>query len=117
MKKIYQIVLDSHLIAIDKARSGISSKSVDTAAREYITAHGYGENFGHGLGHGLGIEVHEMPSLSQRMDITLIEDSVVTIEPGIYIEKLGGVRIEDDIILKPEGCIVMNKSSKELIII
>ena len=117
IKKIYKIILDAHHKAIDIARSGISSKSVDTAAREYITAHGYGENFGHGLGHGLGIEVHEMPGLSQRMDITLIEDSVVTIEPGIYIEKLGGVRIEDDVILKPDGCIVMNKSPRELIII
>lgn len=117
LKKIYKIVLGAQLKAIDTARSGISSKSVDTAARDYITSHGYGENFGHGIGHGLGIEVHEMPSLSQRMDITLVENSVVTIEPGIYIDKLGGVRIEDDVILKHDGCIVMNKSPKELIII
>lgn len=117
IKKIYGIVLEAQLKAIDAARSGISSKSVDSAARDFITSHGYGENFGHGLGHGLGIDVHEMPGLSQRMDITLVEDSVVTIEPGIYIEKLGGVRIEDDVILKPDGCVVMNKSPKELIII
>ena len=117
MKKVYGIVLDAQLKAIDAARSGISSKSLDSAARDIINAHGYGENFGHGLGHGLGIEVHEMPSLSQRTDMTLTENSVVTIEPGIYLEKLGGVRIEDDIILKPDGCVVMNKSPKDLIII
>ena len=117
IKKIYQIVLDAQRIAVNTARSGISSRSVDSAARDYITSKGYGENFGHGLGHGLGIEVHEMPSLSQRMDITLLENSVVTAEPGIYIENLGGVRIEDDVVLKPDGCIVMNKSPKELIIV
>lgn len=117
IKKIYSIVLDAQVKAIDAAKAGISSKSVDSVARDYITSKGYGENFGHGLGHGLGIEVHEMPGLSQRMDITLAENSVVTIEPGIYIEGLGGVRIEDDIVLKSNGCIVMNKSPKELIII
>ncbi len=117
MKKVYGIVLDAQLKAIDAARSGISSKSLDSAARDIINSHGYGENFGHGLGHGLGIEVHEMPNLSQRTDMTLAENSVVTIEPGIYLEKLGGVRIEDDIILKPDGCVVMNKSPKDLIII
>ena len=117
MKKIYKIVLDAQLKAIDTARAGISSKSVDTVARDYITSMGYGENFGHGLGHGLGIDVHEMPGLSQRMDMELVENSVVTIEPGIYIDNLGGVRIEDDVILKSNGCVVMNKSPKELIII
>jgi Xaa-Pro aminopeptidase len=117
IKKIYQIVLDSQLKAIDAARSGISSKSVDAAARDYITSKGYGDNFGHGLGHGLGIEVHEMPGVNRHTDVTLVENSVITIEPGIYIEGLGGVRIEDDVILKPNGCVVMNKSPKELIII
>jgi Xaa-Pro aminopeptidase len=117
LKKIYRIVLGAQLKAINAAKSGISSKSVDTIARDYIASHGHAEHFGHGLGHGLGIEVHEMPSLSQRMDITLAENSVVTIEPGIYVEGLGGVRIEDDVMLKPDGCVVMNKSPKELIII
>ncbi len=117
IKKIYQIVLDAQLKAIDAAKAGVSSKSVDTTARDYIASKGYGENFGHGLGHGLGIEVHEMPGLSQRMDMPLVENSVVTIEPGIYIEGLGGVRIEDDIIIKSNKCVVMNKSPKELIII
>ena len=117
IKKIYEIVSEAQKLALGAAKSGISSKSVDSVARDYITSKGYGENFGHGLGHGLGIDVHEMPGLSQRMDVTLVENSVVTIEPGIYVESLGGVRIEDDVILKPDGCIILNKSPKELIII
>jgi Xaa-Pro aminopeptidase len=117
LKKIYKIVSEAQKLALNAAKSGISSKSVDSVARDFITSKGYGENFGHGLGHGLGIEVHEMPSLSQRMDVSLAENSVVTVEPGIYIENLGGVRIEDDIILKPGGCVIMNKSPKELITI
>jgi Xaa-Pro aminopeptidase len=117
IKKIYKIVSEAQMLALGAAKSGISSKSLDSVARDYIASRGYGENFGHGLGHGLGIEVHEMPSLSQRMDVTLAENSVVTIEPGIYIESLGGVRIEDDIVLKPDGCVILNKSPKELIII
>ena len=69
------------------------------------------------MGHGLGIEVHEMPSVSQRMDIAIPANVVFTIEPGIYIEGLGGVRIEDDVLTKADGCDVLNKSPKELIII
>jgi Xaa-Pro aminopeptidase len=108
IKKIYKIVLDAQLKAIDTVRAGISSKSVDTVARDYITSKGYGENFGHGLGHGLGIDVHEMPGLSQRMDIELVENSVVTIEPGIT-SKISACK-KDDVILKSNGCVVLNKS-------
>ncbi len=117
MKKIYKIVLDAQLKAIDAAKTGISSKALDSIARDTISNAGYGDKFGHGLGHGLGIEVHEMPGLNQRTDITLNESTVVTIEPGIYVEGLGGVRIEDDILISNGGCEVLNKSLKELIII
>jgi Xaa-Pro aminopeptidase len=117
MKKIYNIVLESQLKAIDTAKTGITTKELDSSARDYIKSKGYGEKFGHGLGHGLGIEVHEMPSVSQRMDMKLEEGVIVTIEPGIYVENLGGVRIEDDVVIKNGGCEVMNKSPKELIII
>jgi Xaa-Pro aminopeptidase len=117
MRKIYGIVYDAQLQAIEKARSGMSSSQLDAVARDYITEKGYGENFGHGLGHGLGIEVHEIPSLNQRIDYELLENSVITIEPGIYIEKTGGVRIEDDVVLRHYGCDVLNTSPKELIIL
>jgi Xaa-Pro aminopeptidase len=117
MKKIYGIVLDSQMKAISSAKEGVTTKELDGVARSYISDKGYGEKFGHGLGHGLGIEVHEMPSVSQRMDIKLPAGVVVTIEPGIYVENLGGVRIEDDIMITQNGCEVLNKSPKELIVI
>jgi Xaa-Pro aminopeptidase len=117
MKKIYQIVFDAQQKALDAAKAGMTTKQLDNVAREYIKEKGFGENFGHGLGHGLGIEVHEMPSVSQRGEMMLVPESIVTIEPGIYVENLGGVRIEDDIILKENGCEIMNKSRKELIIL
>lgn len=117
MEKIYRIVLDAQLRAIEKAKANISSKELDRVARDYITKNGYGENFGHGLGHGLGVEVHELPGLSQRTEIQLKENCVVTIEPGVYIENVGGVRIEDDVLLKKDGCEVLTASPKELIIV
>jgi Xaa-Pro aminopeptidase len=117
LKKIYNIVYDAQTRAIEKASTKLSSKQLDSVARDIINSKGFGENFGHGLGHGLGIDVHELPSISQRMDIPLVENCVVTIEPGIYIEKLGGVRIEDDVVLHSDGCEVLNKSPKELIIL
>jgi Xaa-Pro aminopeptidase len=117
MKRIYDIVYQSQLKAVEAAKKGITTKQLDSVARDYITENGYGDKFGHGLGHGLGIEVHEMPSVSQRMDMELPEGVVVTIEPGIYVEKTGGVRIEDDVLITNGGCEVLNKSPKELIII
>lgn len=117
LKKIYNIVYDAQVKAIESASTRLSSKELDSVARDIINSKGYGENFGHGLGHGLGIDVHELPSISQRMDIPLVENCVVTIEPGIYIEKLGGVRIEDDVVIHSGGCEVLNKSPKELIIL
>lgn len=117
LRKIYEIVYDAQRKAIDKASTKLTSKQLDSVARDYITLKGFGENFGHGLGHGLGIDVHENPSVSQRMEMELKENCVVTIEPGIYVDKLGGVRIEDDIVLKNGGCEVLNKSPRDLVII
>ncbi len=117
MKKIYDTVLKSQIMAIKAAKEGVSTKEVDKVARDFINESGYEGKFGHGLGHGLGIEVHEMPSVSQKMDMLLPANVVVTIEPGIYVEGLGGVRIEDDIIIKQGGCEIINKAPKELIVI
>jgi Xaa-Pro aminopeptidase len=117
LKNIHRIVLDAQMKAIKSARSGITTKELDNVSRDYIKSKGYGEKFGHGLGHGLGIEVHELPSVSQRMDLKIPDSVVVTIEPGIYIEGVGGVRIEDDVLIKNGGCEVLNKAAKELIII
>jgi Xaa-Pro aminopeptidase len=114
-KKIYNIVKDAQRIALDNAREGISAKKLDSFARDYITKKGYGKNFGHGLGHGLGYNIHEGPSLNPRTNYKLKINNIVTIEPGIYIEGLGGVRIEDDVVIKANDCVVLNTSTKDLI--
>jgi len=117
LKKIYEIVLEAQKKALDSASTKLTSKQLDSVARDYIVSRGFAENFGHGLGHGLGINVHELPGLNQRVELELKENVVVTIEPGIYVDKLGGVRIEDDIVLKNDGCEILNRSPKELIIL
>jgi len=115
--KIYSIVKEAQLKALDKVKAGVSVKEVDAAARDFITENGFGENFGHGLGHGLGYDIHERPSLNQRTDYILEKNNIITIEPGIYVEGLCGVRIEDDVIVTEDGCEILNSSSKELITI
>jgi Xaa-Pro aminopeptidase len=117
MKKIYSIVREAQARAVENARAGITTRALDSFARDIINEAGYGDKFGHGLGHGIGIEVHEPPGISQRTDIVLQEGTVVTIEPGIYVENLGGVRIEDDVLIKQNGAEILNKSSKDLLII
>jgi len=117
LTKIYDIVRNAQQRAIDKAVPGINGRELDSVARDYITLHGYGSKFGHATGHGLGIDVHELPRISQRGERFKLEvNQVITIEPGIYIEKLGGVRIEDDIVIRREGgAEVITTASKELI--
>ncbi|HAY34943.1 MAG TPA: Xaa-Pro dipeptidase [Bacteroidetes bacterium] len=114
-KNIYKIVKEAQLRALEKVKAGVPVKEVDSAARDYITEMGFGENFGHGLGHGLGYDIHERPSLNQRTDFILEVNNIITIEPGIYVEGLGGVRIEDDVAVTENGCEILNKSTKELI--
>ena len=96
---------------------GRTGKEVDKIARDIIYENGYEGKFGHGLGHGLGLEIHESPRLSLGGDKTLRNNMAVTIEPGIYVEGLGGVRIEDTIIIKDDNPIVLTKSTKDLIIL
>ena len=116
-KEIYQIVLDAQLKAIDAIAPGKSGREIDAVARDYIASKGYGENFGHGLGHGLGIEVHDHVGLSQTSDLVLEPGVVVTVEPGIYIEGWGGVRIEDDVVVTDSGADVLTEATKELCIL
>ncbi|TDL34615.1 aminopeptidase P family protein [Jeotgalibacillus sp. S-D1] len=117
LKEIYQITLDAQLLAMEKIRPGLTGKEADAIARDYITSKGYGEFFGHSLGHGIGLEVHEGPGLSSRSTQTLLENMVVTVEPGIYLPGVGGVRIEDDTLLTEKGNETLTHSTKDLIIL
>ncbi|HEY3876242.1 MAG TPA: Xaa-Pro peptidase family protein [Candidatus Kapabacteria bacterium] len=115
LQKIYEIVRAAQARGVEKAMSGMTARDLDTVCRDYITLHGYGSKFGHSTGHGLGIEVHELPKVSQRGERYKLEPGmVVTIEPGIYIDGLGGVRIEDDVVIRKDNCEVLNSSPKEL---
>lgn len=112
---IYAIVKEAQQRALNNVKAGISVKELDSYARDFIKENGYEKNFGHGLGHGVGYDIHEQPAINERTDFILQENNIVTIEPGIYVEGLGGVRIEDDVVVKKNGCEILNKSSKDFI--
>ena len=116
-KEIYDIVLEAQLKSIQGIKAGASCKAIDTIARAHITDAGYGKYFDHGLGHSLGLEIHEDPRFSKVSTDILKPNYVMTVEPGIYIEDVGGVRIEDDIVVTDDGCIVLNKTSKDFTVI
>ena len=116
-REIYNTVKDAQQAGCDAAKAGMTCKEVDKVTRDYITEKGYGEYFNHGTGHGLGLEIHTEPRMSQLSTQTLETNNVVTIEPGIYLEGWGGVRIEDDVIIHEEGCEVLNKTTKELVVL
>ncbi len=116
-RKIYDIVLTAQKESIKCAKAGLSGSQLDSVARDIITNEGYGDCFGHSLGHGVGLEIHEYPNASPNSDCGLLENSVVTIEPGIYIAGEFGVRIEDFVVFKEDGCINLTKAPKELIIL
>jgi Xaa-Pro aminopeptidase len=114
-KKIYNIVLKAQLAAIRKVKAGAICRDVDAGARDLIKKAGYAKNFGHGTGHGIGLQIHTGPRVSMLSMQVLESNMVVTIEPGIYISGWGGVRIEDDVVVRPKGGLVINKSPKNLL--
>ncbi|MDN6408807.1 MAG: Xaa-Pro peptidase family protein [Tetragenococcus halophilus] len=117
LKEIYQIVLDAQLKVIEAAKPGISGIELDAVARDYIASFGYGEAFGHSTGHGIGLDIHEGPNVSMRADKTFVPGNVITDEPGIYLPDVGGVRIEDDLLITSTGNEILTQSPKELIIL
>ena len=117
MKKVYDTVLKAQLAGIAASKAGVPGKDIDAAARNVIAEAGYGAYFGHGYGHSLGLEVHEAPSPNARNDQPMPVNSVASAEPGIYLPGKFGVRIEDVVIFKEDGCVDITKSSKNLIII
>lgn len=114
-KKIYNLVLKAQIAGTRKAKAGLKGSAVDKHVRDIIAKAGYGKNFGHGLGHGIGLLIHEEPRLSPLSDTVLQPNMVVTVEPGVYIDGWGGVRIEDDVVITRNGCRVMNKADKSLL--
>ncbi len=116
-RKIYRTVLEAQCKAIEATRPGVPARRLDRVARNHIRQEGFGKYFSHSLGHGLGIEIHEPLRLSVKSKDVVRAGNVFTIEPGIYIRGFGGVRIEDDVVVRGSGCEVITKSPKELIIV
>ncbi len=116
-KKIYEVVREAQLDAITSARAGMWARDLDAVARQSIERRGYGKFFNHSLGHGIGLHIHERPKVSQLSTERLRAGSVITIEPGVYIPEFGGVRIEDDVVITENGCVVMNEAVKEFIVV
>jgi Xaa-Pro dipeptidase len=113
-RRIYETVLEANEQALEGIKKGIKGKTVDAMARKIISDAGYGELFLHTLGHGVGLDVHESPSLSRESKDTLKVGNVVSDEPGIYIEGIGGVRIEDTVLVTKEGAERLTKFGKSL---
>jgi len=115
--EIYETVRRAQEAAVAASKPGVSCSEIDLTARNIIRDKGYGEFFPHRLGHGLGISVHEYPSLTETNSLELQSGMVYTIEPGIYVPNVAGVRIEDDLLITDAGCEVLTKFPKSLQII
>ena len=111
----YSVCLEAQLAGLDAVRPGVGGVDADDAARSVIEAAGFGGNFGHGLGHGVGLLVHEAPRLSTESNDTLAAGNVFSVEPGIYVEGAGGIRIEDLVVLRDDGAEVLTGFTKELV--
>ncbi len=117
MQKVYNTVLQAQEAAIAATKAGIPGKEIDAVARKIIDDAGYGAYFGHGYGHSLGMEVHEAPNCNPTGEIVMQENMISSAEPGIYLPGKFGVRIEDVVIFKADGCENITNSPKNLIII
>lgn len=115
MLEVYEVVKNAHDRAVSAVRPGIDCCALDAIARGAIANAGFGAFFGHGLGHGVGLEIHEKPTISSRSAQMVTEGMIFTIEPGIYLPGVGGVRIEDLVEVTADGCRLLSRVSKELI--
>lgn len=113
-RRVYGAVLEAQLAAIEAMKPGIEAKKVDALARETLAKHDLAQYFGHGLGHGLGLLVHDVGSMNATSEDVLEAGQVWTVEPGVYIEGFGGVRIEDDVLIGESGAEVLTRSPKNL---
>lgn len=114
-RRMYEVVLQAQMAAIDKIHDGVHGKNVDMAARKTIDGSEFKGKFIHSTGHGIGLSVHDPGSISPSKDMILKTGMVLTVEPGVYVKGYGGVRIEDDILVTKEGCKVLTRASKEFL--
>lgn len=112
LEKVYRLVLEAQRVGIAALRPRARCCDVDAAARKVIADAGYGKHFNHGLGHGIGLDIHEGPRLSATSEAELKPGMIVTVEPGVYLPKWGGVRIEDDVLITPDGPEVLTSVPK-----
>ncbi len=118
LRKIYEAVLEAELLGCLKARAGMTGMELDTVCRDHLTKKGFGKYFTHATGHGIGMEIHELPVIAPKQSAPLPTGAVITCEPGIYIEGVGGVRIEDSLLITKTGAInLTNQIPKELLVL
>lgn len=115
VQDLYRAVLEAQLAGIDAVREGTTAGQVDAVTRKVLKKHKLDKAFVHSTGHGLGLEIHEMPRLGKKDPTTLKAGMAVTIEPGVYIEGVGGIRIEDTVLVTRTGCEVLTPTSKEFV--
>jgi Xaa-Pro aminopeptidase len=114
-KEIYLTVKEAQEKALLSVKAGLVCEDVDKIARDTVAEKGFGECFVHNLGHGVGLQIHEAPSLGKNCKTVLQPGMVVTVEPGVYVNGFGGVRIEDLVVVTESGCEILSKSTKELL--
>ena len=117
MRRVYDIVLQAQLAGIAAAKAGVTGAAIDGAARQVIADAGYGAYFGHSFGHSLGIDIHESPNASPANEKPMPENAVVSAEPGIYLPGKFGVRIEDVMVLRPDGAEIITRAPKALLVL
>ena len=117
MLKVYDIVLEAQLSALEKVRNGVKAGTIDSTARNIIESYGYGDKFGHSTGHGVGLDIHEQPTVYKTNDTILSEGMIITVEPGIYLPDKFGIRIEDMLAVTKNGCDNFAGIDKNLVIL
>ena len=114
---VYEAVKEAQQLGLDNMKAGVNGRDIDTMVREFIDKKGYEGKFNHSTGHSLGLAVHDGSAISHRIDQPLEENMVFTVEPGIYLSNWGGVRIEDDVVVKKDGVDILTTAPRELVVL